>query len=162
MPREEPTRWTGPGDDRLEFLEIEWCTPLYQEALDLRHRVLREPLGLKLTAEELDGEYADLHFGLRNGSDQLAAVISAKPLTSSSVKLRQMAVDPDCQGTGVGKQLLQKVEEALKERGYQQFHLHARETAIGFYEKAGYTQVGETFTEISLPHRKMVKPYDDA
>ncbi|MEO9594654.1 MAG: GNAT family N-acetyltransferase, partial [Rhodopirellula bahusiensis] len=90
----------------MEFLEIEWCTPLYQEALDLRHRVLREPLGLRLTAEELDGEYADLHFGLRNGTENLAAVLSAKLLTSSAVKLRQMAVDPDQQGEGLGAKLL--------------------------------------------------------
>ncbi|MEO9930056.1 GNAT family N-acetyltransferase [Rhodopirellula bahusiensis] len=146
----------------MEFLEIEWCTPLYQEALDLRHRVLREPLGLRLTAEELDGEYADLHFGLRNGTENLAAVLSAKLLTSSAVKLRQMAVDPDQQGEGLGAKLLVEVETALEQRGYTQFQLHARETAIGFYEKAGYTAVGETFTEISLPHRKMVKPHDDA
>ncbi|KLU06610.1 putative acetyltransferase [Rhodopirellula islandica] len=144
----------------MEFLEIEWCTPLYQEALDLRHCVLREPLGLKLTAEELDGEYAELHFGLRNGSEKLAAVVSAKPLTSSSVKLRQMAVAPDRQGEGIGAKLLAEVEASLEQRGYTQFQLHARETAIGFYEKVGYTAIGETFTEISLPHRKMVKPYD--
>lgn len=146
----------------MEFLEIEWCTPLYQEALDLRHRVLREPLGLRLTAEELDGEYADLHFGLRNGSEKLVAVLSAKPLTSSAIKLRQMAVDPERQGEGIGVKLLGDVESALAQKGYTQFQLNARETAIGFYEKAGYTVVGETFTEISLPHRKMVKPYDDA
>ncbi len=143
----------------MEFLEIEWCTPLYQEALDLRHRVLREPLGLRLTAEELDGEYADLHFGLRNGSENLVAVLSAKPLTSSAVKLRQMAVDPEKQGEGLGAKLLGEVESALEKKGYSQFQLNARETAIGFYEKAGYTAVGETFTEISLPHRKMVKPH---
>jgi predicted GNAT family N-acyltransferase len=35
--------------------------------------------------------------------------------------------------------------------------LHARLTAIGFYEKSGYVVSGGEFLEVGIPHVKMVK-----
>jgi hypothetical protein len=35
--------------------------------------------------------------------------------------------------------------------------MHARETALGFYEQNGYITYGERFTEVTIPNYKMVK-----
>ncbi len=35
--------------------------------------------------------------------------------------------------------------------------MHARATAIGFYEKCGYDRLGETFLEQGIPHVRMQK-----
>ncbi len=35
--------------------------------------------------------------------------------------------------------------------------MHARESAIGFYQKQGYEIQGEMFTEVSIPHFQMEK-----
>jgi len=35
--------------------------------------------------------------------------------------------------------------------------MHARKTAIGFYEKSGYSVIGDEFTEVGIPHFEMVK-----
>jgi len=35
--------------------------------------------------------------------------------------------------------------------------LHARDTAVGFYEKRGYVREGDFFLEVSLPHITMTK-----
>ena len=35
--------------------------------------------------------------------------------------------------------------------------MHARETAVGFYEKLGYKVVGDKFTEVTIPHYVMEK-----
>jgi predicted GNAT family N-acyltransferase len=35
--------------------------------------------------------------------------------------------------------------------------MHARDSAIGFYEKFGYKVTGAPFTEVNLPHRLMEK-----
>jgi predicted GNAT family N-acyltransferase len=35
--------------------------------------------------------------------------------------------------------------------------MHARETAVEFYEKYGYEKVGEQFIEVTVPHWEMVK-----
>jgi predicted GNAT family N-acyltransferase len=35
--------------------------------------------------------------------------------------------------------------------------MHARKTAMGFYEKLGYEKIGDEFTEVTIPHYKMEK-----
>jgi predicted GNAT family N-acyltransferase len=35
--------------------------------------------------------------------------------------------------------------------------VHARDVAVGFYERLGYQSVGEPFVEIGLPHQTMEK-----
>ena len=35
--------------------------------------------------------------------------------------------------------------------------LHARETAVGFYEKLGYKTSGDKFIEVTIPHFPMQK-----
>ena len=41
--------------------------------------------------------------------------------------------------------------------GYEEIVLHARETALGFYQKLGYETEGDSFTEVGLPHSAMRK-----
>jgi hypothetical protein len=35
--------------------------------------------------------------------------------------------------------------------------MHARDGAIGFYERNGYLRDGELFMEVTMPHYKLVK-----
>lgn len=48
-------------------------------------------------------------------------------------------------------------EREILKRGYARIYLHAREYAVGFYEKLGYECFGEPFTEVGIPHRHMQK-----
>lgn len=144
----------------MKVIEIEWCSPDYQSELELRHEVLRAPLGLKLTAEELDGEHGQLHFGVVEGTDLIATLV-ARPCSPTLVQLRQMAVRPDRQGHGAGRYLMEHCEANLRSRGFQEITLHARLTAVPFYEKFGYETVGDIFEEITLGHQKMVKQLSD-
>jgi GNAT superfamily N-acetyltransferase len=54
-------------------------------------------------------------------------------------QVRFMAVAPAWQGRGVGQQLLHHLEAVAWQRGYRQLVLHARETAVPFYTRLGYT-----------------------
>jgi hypothetical protein len=38
------------------------------------------------------------------------------------------------------------------ERGYQQLTLHARQSAVGFFERLGYSTIGACFVAVTLPH----------
>ena len=114
------------------------------------------PLGLSLYEEDLSAESAQRHFGLWNGTLLLACVTIA-PLSPTTTKLRQMAVTPGCQGQGHGRKLIRFVETQLSQAGVAEISLHARRTAVGFYEKLGYHTLGAEFTEVSLPHLKMEK-----
>ena len=144
----------SPERSDWRVLPVSWCSA----EIELRHRVLRAPLGLTFTADELDAEAEQRHFaGLLER--QLIATVSVTQLPEGGVKLRQMVVDPDFQRRGWGRALLQEVERQLAEHGHRKLSLHARETAVGFYAAAGYLHEGETFEEVGLPHRRMIKEF---
>ena len=73
------------------------------------------------------------------------------------VRLRQMAVVSGLQGKGIGKVLLQFAENIARDRGFKKIVMHARKTAIGFYEKSGYKIISTEFKEITIPHYEMEK-----
>jgi len=140
----------------MKIIETEWCSPEYQSALELRHEVLREPLGLKLTPEELDGEHAQIHLGAYDG-EELIATITARPGADGVAQIRQMAVRPERQQTGVGTELIAACESKLREQGFTEISLDSRVTSVAFYEKLGYSPVGDPFKLVTLMHQKMKK-----
>lgn len=140
----------------MDFLQILFGSEFYLKECELRQQVLREPLGLNLFTEDLRKEERDGHFGLFHQGELVACLI-AVTLSKTEVKLRQMAVLAGCQGQGCGKKLIRCVEKHLAAQGIRSFSMHARTTAIGFYEKLGYSRVGDEFIEVGIPHVKMEK-----
>lgn len=147
-----------------ELRETVYGSDAYKTTLELRHRVLREPLGLNLWHENLSVEVNQRHFSLwqsaepgRQAGDILLACVVITPLAKGCVKLRQMAVNPDYQRQGLGQLLITKVEKILLADGIGLIELHARVSAEAFYKNCGYTPVGEIFTEVGIAHRCMTK-----
>ena len=138
------------------FGQIEYGSANYRQALRLRETVLRMPLGLPLSKEDLRGEDRQLHFGLFSDGRIIACVI-AVPVTASEAKIRQTAVASAHQRQGLASTMMRQLEDNLASRGFRFLSLHARTDAIGFYEKLGYQTEGEEFVEVTIPHRKMVK-----
>lgn len=143
----------------LEFMQVEQDLSRYRDLVELRRRVLRIPLGLDFTARQLAEEKEDIHVAAYLDGALVGCVLLRAMDRSHSavVKLRQMAVDPGHQRRGIGAQILAFAERLAAERGYREIVLHARETAAPFYERAGYVPTGEIFTEVTIPHREMVK-----
>ena len=52
---------------------------------------------------------------------------------------------------------MQFAENIARDRGFRSIMMHARKTAIGFYEKLGYEVSGTDFIEVTLPHVIMEK-----
>ena len=138
------------------FGEIPFGSEQYRRALALREEILRAPLGLPLGEDDLQGEADQLHFGLFDNGELVACVI-AIPLTAEHAKIRQTAVAEAYRGQGLGRRIMTRLETTLAARGFASLSLHARSTAVGFYEKLGYQTVGSEFIEVSVPHREMVK-----
>ena len=141
----------------VELEELEYGSARYQEALALRHTVLREPLGLEWTARELEGEERSRHFALlREG--QVVACVSMQELAREIVKLRQMAVGEAWRGRGYGRRLVEDMITRYRGEGRALILLHAREAAVGFYEGLGFVRSGARFREVGLPHWRMELP----
>ena len=120
--------------------------------------MLRKPLRLEFTPEELQAESAEIHLGLWQ-QDALLAVLSLRPISTTEIKMRQVAVKPESQKLGLGKSLVLFSETIAMDRGFHMMSLHARDTAVPFYLKLGYSIIGNPFLEVGIEHRKMVKNF---
>lgn len=141
----------------MQILEIQFGTPEFDEAVRLRYEVLRKPLGLEYTPEQLAAEYDNIHLAAFDATGRLIGYLNLTPVDLEEVKMRQVAVHPDAQGAGVGKALVLASEVVAKRAGFKKISLHARETAVPFYQKLDYTVVGERFEEVTIPHFYMEK-----
>ena len=128
----------------------------YALELELRDRLLRRPLGLRLADEDLSTEGGDWHIGAFLDG-KLAGVLVLTRRDGETVRMRQVCVDKKEQGRGIGARLVRFAEELARARGIARITLNARKTAAGFYEKLGYRAAGDEFLEMGIPHRKMVK-----
>lgn len=140
----------------VELAEVPWGSARQRESVDLRRRVLREPLGLEFSREELEAECDDHHL-VAVEAGRVTAVMVLRPLGNGTVKMRQVAVEPGRQRAGLGTALVAFAESFCREKGYRLITLHARDTAVAFYLRLGYAVYGNAFTEVGIPHRYMKK-----
>lgn len=135
---------------------IEHGSAEYQKMVGLRDNVLRKPLGLIFTPDELEGEKENILIGAFEDDDILGCCMLVEE-NSRVIRLRQMAVLNNLQGKGVGRAIMNFAENIARDRGYKVLSMHARKNATGFYEKMGYKVIGDEFTEVTIPHYLMEK-----
>lgn len=140
----------------MALKQIDYGTDQYQKMIDLRHLVLRAPLGLQFSATDLQKEQQDILI-VNDDEDEIIGCCILTEMEPGVLRLRQMAVSPRHQKRGIGEGLLMFAERLAKDKGYSKIMMHARDTASGFYEKFGYRPVGDSFTEVTLPHHIMEK-----
>lgn len=140
----------------MPIKQIDHGTKEYKQMLKLRHQILRKPLNLTFSTDELDREKNDVLIGAFD-EDKILGCCLLTQVDKDCVRLRQMAVQNNLQGKGIGAAMMNFAENVARDLGYRKLIMHARKTAIGFYEKLGYKVSGKEFEEISLPHIIMEK-----
>jgi predicted GNAT family N-acyltransferase len=116
--------------------------------------------------EELEYDEFDLvadHFlalvdGVPAGTGRLVVAHSAllKEGKSTGV-LGRLAVGKTARGMGLGRLLVQAIEQRAAERGLTAVELHAQTQALGFYQQLGYAAYGDLFSEAGIEHISMRK-----
>src|ERR1700754_224188 len=106
----------------------------YRQMVKMRDDMLRKPLGLGFTPEELEQEKDNILIGAFEEEDMLGCCMLVEE-KSDTVRLRQMAVLNDLQGKGIGRALMNFAENIARDRGYRILSMHARNPSVGFYEK---------------------------
>ena len=144
--------------------ELRFITPddaLYAREVELRFRVLREPLGYRREDVAFPFDAQSLHLVALQagdtGPDVVGCVLFHPEGDGRGGRLYQMAVRPELQGQGLGARLVRHLEAALKARGVRHVHLHARASVVPFYERLGYAVEGEPYVEVGIPHRTMAR-----
>jgi predicted GNAT family N-acyltransferase len=140
----------------MALKQIDFGSNEYKKVIKLREDVLRKPLGLGFTESDLQAEANNIHIACLE-DDVMWGCCMLVPDTPQQLRLRQMAVAPQLHGKGIGASIMHFAENLARDKGYKKIVMHARDSAIGFYEKLGYSVKGEQFTEVSVPHHVMEK-----
>lgn len=134
-----------------------------KETLDLRNSVLRKGKPLSSCYFEGDNLESTKHFGLFY-KKEIAGIVSVFDNNLSiftdenQFQVRGMAVLDAFQKKGFGTILIQNIEKYALSNKINLIWFNARENAVGFYIKLGYTCTGDPFeiNEIGT-HFKMYK-----
>jgi N-acetylglutamate synthase-like GNAT family acetyltransferase len=140
----------------MPIKQIDHSSKEYRQMVELRNEILRKPLGLSFKKEELEREKDDILIGAFEEDKMLGCCLLTR-VDKNNVRLRQMAVQNNLQGKGIGATMLNYAENVARDAGYKNMVMHARKTAVGFYEKLDYKVTGDEFEEITIPHVVMAK-----
>jgi ribosomal protein S18 acetylase RimI-like enzyme len=125
------------------------------ETIIVRHPVLRFGKPIESCRFEGDDLPTTKHFRLFY-EDKLSAVISVFEtknilfLEENQFQIRGMAVLEQHQKKGFGEALLKYCENQIRSKNAKIIWFNARETAIGFYEKADYQKIGDGFEIVDI------------
>ena len=103
----------------------------------LRWKVLRQPWNQPPGSERDALEDQAKHFAAFEEAN-IFGVGRLDHVDTSIYQIRFMAVEPGCQSKGIGAILMNTLEMDAWNSGAIEIILHAREQAVGFYEKLGY------------------------
>ena len=109
------------------------------------------------TSERHEGDETGIHFALTE-HNALIAVARLDRVNETVCQARFVAVESHLQGKGYGRKIMTTLEEEALNLGYRKLILHARDYALPFYERLGYTIVGPSYKLFDvLQHFEMFK-----
>ena len=128
------------------------------EVIDLRHAILRDGLPRETAIFPGDEEPTSKHVvATRDGRIVGCATVHLNTYEDQPAwQLRGMATDPTVRGAGIGRAMLEFLEDALLATTVRQMWCNARVPAIAFYEKLGWRVVSDVFeVPTAGPHVRM-------
>jgi predicted GNAT family N-acyltransferase len=129
-----------------------------KKAFNIRKEVFVEEQGV-LLEDEFD------EFDRLNGPCQhILIYCNQQPVGTGRIrildglgKLERICVLKAYRKFGLGKVIINALEEIAKEMGLSQVKLHGQTQAEGFYQKLGYRTSSDVFMEDGIPHVLMLK-----
>lgn len=134
-----------------------------EDLLNLRSKILRNNLDPNLCRFPGDKEINSFHLGAFNGNTLIGGVSvmkneCKKKELPNCFQLRGLFVDKEFQHNGIGKIIVNFVENRLRDSGVNYLWMNARESAVLFYLKLNYSnsKISYVINEIGL-HYLMYK-----
>lgn len=135
---------------------VEFASILQIQSIELRRKILRIPLGLDFNKHELEEEKEQIHVVCLKDNNLIGVLLLVKQ-ANGTLKMRQVAVDDNYQGQGIGHQMVMFSEKWALKNKFRTMVLNARKTAVPFYLSMDYLIEGIEFEEVGIPHFKMTK-----
>ncbi|MGE6203080.1 GNAT family N-acetyltransferase [Guptibacillus hwajinpoensis] len=125
------------------------------DAFQVRHTVFVEEQQVPAELEIDDHEKQAYHFVAYDDHQPTAA--GRFRVLDHIAKVERICVLRDYRKTGLGQILMNSIEKHARELDLKEMKLNAQMTAVGFYEKLGYTTVSGEFMDAGIPHVTMIK-----
>ena len=136
-------------------MEIKVFNSLPKDALDLRIIVFVEEQGFVDEVDEADS-FAT-HLVMYDNDKPIATCRFFLKEDNETYMFGRLCVLKEYRGKSLGREMLKKVEEIVKEKGGKAIILHSQYNAKDFYIRCGFTQQGEIDYEQNKPHAWMRK-----
>ncbi|RBY88387.1 GNAT family N-acetyltransferase [Blastococcus sp. TF02A-26] len=132
----------------------------WAEVRALRTRVFVEEQGVP---PELEQDATDAVAVRAVGRDGSGLVVATGRLFERDGRgvIGRMAVDAGARGAGHGAAVLAVLHGEALRMGLAEVEIHAQLSARGFWERAGYTAVGEEYEEAGIRHVTMRRRLED-
>jgi predicted GNAT family N-acyltransferase len=130
------------------------------EVAALRTRVFVDEQGVPPEIEQDDRDATAVHVLSRGLDGPLTGRVVATGrllVDGERAAIGRMATDPAVRGRGHGAAVLAELHRQAVLRGVREVELHAQVSARRFYERAGYTAVGDEYEEAGIRHVTMVR-----
>jgi predicted GNAT family N-acyltransferase len=125
---------------------------------DLRYEMLRKPWNRPYKSTIDEDEDSSVHALMLDDSGKAVAAGRLVLNSDEEGQVRSMAVTEEMQGKGLGTKILQHLEDEARKKKFKHIVLDAREGAINFYKKNGYTPEGDSYILFGvIPHVRMKK-----
>ena len=130
----------------------------FEQYYELRWKILRAPWKQPRGSECDANDETSTHLMVIDDDNRIIGVGRLHFNSIREAHIRFMAIDVPEQRKGVGSFLLQALESRALQHGASRITLDAREIAMGFYRKQGYSPQGPGHTLFnSIAHVKMTK-----
>ncbi|NLY45448.1 MAG: GNAT family N-acetyltransferase [Tissierella sp.] len=140
----------------IEMKSIEYGTDEYEVSIDIRNEAFRKPWGLDIRDEDLSGDKnMEMYGGYLDGK-MIATVFLAED-DKDTARIKSVAILEDYRKLGLGKHLMDFIEDIARQRGYTKSNLMGRVSVEGFYHKLGYKTLSAPFDYQTIPHVEMTK-----
>jgi N-acetylglutamate synthase-like GNAT family acetyltransferase len=129
----------------------------FEKYYDLRWRILRAPWTAERASGRDEHEQDAIHLAAW-ADDRLVGTGRVHFLSADEAQIRGMAVETGFERKGIGSMILTGLEERAARLGAKHFVLHARDTAIPFYQQHHYRLLDQSHTLFeSIVHWRMRK-----
>ena len=145
------------GESMVEVQVGRWAE-LGALARPIRHHVFVDEQSIPAHLEHDGADDDALHAVARNRFGLAVATGRLLQHGRGEARIGRMAVLPLLRGSGVGRTVLDALMQAARERGDREVMLHAQLTAVPFYRRAGFREVGAAFEEAGVMHLEMRHP----
>ena len=142
MSRAGPAEVAGPED--------------WPEVAALRTRVFVDEQGVPPEIEQDDRDVPAVH-ALSRDADGRVVATGRLLVDGERASIGRWAADRAVRGRGHGAAVRAELHRQAALRGVREVELHAQVTARRFYERAGYTAVGEEYEEAGILHVTMLR-----